>query len=84
MQIVPMPEPELKHQQKYAFASRTPGYLTYEDAKEAAEKLAKKHRREKSKVKIRFRAKKHVYDVVLYLRLGKPDESVTEPEDASA
>jgi hypothetical protein len=67
-----MPEPELKNVQKYARASASP-CDSYAEAVEVKEEVAKKHRREKVKVKIRFRRRKNSFEVVLYRRLGKPE-----------
>lgn len=67
-----MPEPELKNVQKYARASASP-CATYQEAVEVKEAVAQQHRREKVKVKIRFRRKKAIFEVVLYRRLGKPE-----------
>lgn len=67
-----MPEPELKPIQKYARVSASP-CAPYQEAVEEKEAVAQKHRREKVKVKIRFRARKNTFDVVLYRRLGKPE-----------
>lgn len=77
-----MPEPELKNVQKYARASASP-CTSYPEAVEAKEQVAKKHRREKVKVKIRFRRKKNIFEVVLYRRLGKPDEEPAPEKNAA-